>query len=383
MKYMGSKRAMLGNGLGDLIQSHARNADRIVDPFCGSGVVAWYAAENTDRQVIASDLQEYAVALSRSVTERDMALNAEILAEAWFLQARAFLGTLVLWEQALRFELEPWENDPPTYVARARSLCVGGPPDLGIWRAYGGHYFSPLQALTLDALRRTLPAEEAPRSTALAALIGTASACAAAPGHTAQPFQATQGASTYLFEAWRRNPFHYSLRALEDICPRHAQARGIACVRDALDAALDVHEHDLVIIDPPYSSVHYSRFYHVLETIAKGTCGQVNGVGRYPPVAERPKSLFSIKTAATLTLAMLLERLSARKAKVILTFPAGLSSNGLSGEKVIETAERFFVVAKRTIESRFSTLGGNKSHRPARQQSEELILLLVPKTHQP
>ena len=36
MKYMGSKRAMLKNGLGELLLQEATKANRVFDPFCGS-----------------------------------------------------------------------------------------------------------------------------------------------------------------------------------------------------------------------------------------------------------------------------------------------------------------------------------------------------------
>lgn len=380
MKYMGSKRAMLENGLGDLIKSQARNANRIIDPFCGSGVVAWYAAEHTDRQVIATDLQEYAVVLARAVLLRTMTLEAEELAGEWFDQARKLMELWPYYREALRHEQENLESDPEERVARARVLCArsvdGGP----IWRAYGGHYFSPLQALTFDSLRSTLPSEEPYQSVALAAVVSAASACAASPGHTAQPFQPTAKASTYLFEAWRRDPFHYCLKALQDTCPRHAQVVGEAYMRDALHLACSVRKGDLVIIDPPYSSVHYSRFYHVLETVARGKCGPVEGVGRYPPRHERSQSLFSLKTRSEVALRALLERLSVRRVSAILTFPAGRSSNGLTGEMVVSIAREHFKVEKQTIDGRFSTLGGNSQHRPARQESRELMLLLLPKS---
>ena len=68
-----------------------------------------------------------------------------------------------------------------------------------ITKAYGGHYFSPLQAIHIDALLTTLPITN--KNTLLASLIHAASECAASPGHTAQPFQPTKTAKKYLFGA--------------------------------------------------------------------------------------------------------------------------------------------------------------------------------------
>ena len=50
----------------------------------------------------------------------------------------------------------------------------------------------PSEADAIDAFRASLPRSEPSRTIALAALIRAASKCAAAPGHTAQPFQPTR-----------------------------------------------------------------------------------------------------------------------------------------------------------------------------------------------
>ena len=44
MKYMGSKRAMLQNGLGELLGREAADALRFFDLFAGSGAVAIHIA---------------------------------------------------------------------------------------------------------------------------------------------------------------------------------------------------------------------------------------------------------------------------------------------------------------------------------------------------
>ncbi len=77
MKYMGSKRVMLQNGLGTLMSRIAKDSGRVVDLFSGSGAVSWHAAEKTNRPVLASDLQAYARVLAGSVIERTVPFNPE------------------------------------------------------------------------------------------------------------------------------------------------------------------------------------------------------------------------------------------------------------------------------------------------------------------
>jgi adenine-specific DNA methylase len=377
MKYMGSKRVMLQNGLGDLILEKSKYSRRFVDILCGASAVSWFAAEKTDNEILAIDIQEFAVVLAKSVICRNKKTEPDSLIENWINQVDTKRRASKLW----RFSIEIDKiNNITTRVKKSRDICATTASRIGpIWNAYGGHYYSPSQSITFDYLLKYLPSDEYERTICLAAIITSASKCAAAPGHTAQPFQPTATAGKYLIEAWQRDPIYYCKQALYDICPRHARKPGIAYVGDALDVASGLSNQDLVFVDPPYSGVQYSRFYHVLETIAKGECGAVTGVGRYPSIAERPQSPFSNKGQSKQALTTLLENLSQSGCTVIFTFPNNECSNGLSGDDIMKNAKTMFKIDKQIIKGRFSTLGGNNNIRDARKESSELILLMHPR----
>jgi adenine-specific DNA-methyltransferase len=379
MKYMGSKRRMLQNGLGDLICNRAQHAERIVDLFCGAGSVAWYVAQNIALPVVAVDLQAYAITMAQAVIARSTPLDPAQVEKKWLTRARRAIARSRLMKSAM--VLQAREENVGRFAQKARALCLKKrSKSRPIWTAYGGYYFSPAQALTFDFMLKYLPTEEPERTVCLAAVISAASRCAAAPGHTAQPFRPTRTASPFLLEAWNRDPLEYSRKALERICPKHAKMVGEATVADAIKFAADLKSSDLVIVDPPYSAVQYSRFYHVLETVARGYCGSVSGAGRYPPISERPQSEFSKKRTSRQALRRLFIALSKAKVTVIFTFPAGECSNGLSGKIVREMAQNWFNVEAKRIGGQFSTLGGNNSHRASRKPSNELLLLLRPRT---
>ncbi len=202
MKYMGSKRAMLKNGLGELILREAQRSERVVDLFCGAGSVSWFAAQNVPRPVVAVDLQHYAVVLSGAVIGRDFPLNSAELAAHWLDRVVCDRNASPLWRSALA--LEQRIRDTEELVAEARLLCESASTIGPTWNAYGGHYFSPSQALTFDYLLRHLPEEEPKRSACLAAVAIAASRSAAAPGHTAQPFKPTGAAAAYLSRTYAR-----------------------------------------------------------------------------------------------------------------------------------------------------------------------------------
>ncbi|MEJ5208140.1 DNA adenine methylase [Denitratimonas sp. CY0512] len=376
MKYMGSKRAMLKNGLGELLKEEALSASRIVDLFSGSASVSWFSATRFDIPVEAYDLQSYAVVMAQSVISRDQPVSIENVEKIWIDRSRASLRKMNGWKESIH--LEGKEKKISSWKKSAEKLCSSGIGSKSsiIFNRYGGHYFSPTQALAFDSLLRNLPEDEVLRSVCLSATIVAASQCSASPGHTAQPFKATKTAAPFLLEAWSRDPFFYVTQAVKKIAPLHAKKIGKACVKDSNEVARNLLENDLVFVDPPYSGVHYSRFYHVLETIARGQCGQVSGIGRYPPSEERPNSAYSKRGTSRDAIEDLLKSLSDCGCTVILTFPKGECSNGLAGEDLEELANNFFNVSRRVVKTRFSTLGGNDITRSARKTSDELILVL-------
>lgn len=374
---MGSKRVMLQNGFGSAISSAASESERIVDLFAGSGAVAWYAAEKLDQPVLAVDLQAYSAVLSGAVISRTRGLNLKKLEDNWLAPADRSARSSSWWSVTEEFS-QPLDRNS---VKRARALCQEQSGGM-IWRAYGGHYFSPRQAIFLDCGLASLPQREPDHSACRAALIAAAGYCAAAPGHTAQPFQPTDSAMPYIRDFWRRDPFLYARSWLTEIAPRHARKMGRVEIADALDVVEELKATDLVIIDPPYSDVQYSRFYHVLEAIARaeGTDPALNvsGVGRYPPFADRPRSDFSLKSRSQEAIEALLDALADANCQAIITFPTVRCSNGLSGAEIARLAKRQFAVKTKTVKGKFSTLGGNGSTRAARAASAELIISLSP-----
>lgn len=272
-----------------------------------------------------------------------------------------------------------------SFVLDCRVWCEAR-KDYPITQAYGGHYYSPEQALWFDALRATLPRNEPSRTVALAALIQVASQCATAPGHTAQPLQPSSTSLQFFDDIWNWDIPSRVAVTFKELASQHAQRTGEAYVANANDVAKELREGDLVFIDPPYSAVHYSRFYHVLETIALGEPVVVSGVGRYPAIEYRPTSQYSLLSQAGPTLDNLLQTLARNGARAIVTFPDHACSNGLSGRDVIRIAAQYFHVWREvSVDSRFSTMGGTSTGtsavagRDARHNCEELMIVLNPR----
>jgi len=375
---MGSKRTMLLNGLGSLINQEINSSSRFIDLFSGSGAVAKYVAQNHNVPVLAYDLQTYSAVLTNAIIQRDSAFEWKSVWEKWHTRS----------EQIVRTKRAPVLSKlTKDNVKEFREWCARQDGWL-ITQAYGGHYFSPKQSMWLDSFHSSLPQDEPFKTVALASIIQAASQCAASPGHTAQPFQPTRSAKKYIEASWHMNIVDRVRNVFQALSYEYAKKKGKASVADANEAAKNLHEGDLVFIDPPYSGVHYSRFYHVLETIARGVAGEVTGVGRYPAPEQRPRSRYSIKSESLKAIEELLYAIASKKARAIVTFPDHECSNGLSGKTVREISSKYFIVKEQFVESKFSTLGGSpgkkevgqkKKVRAARLNAKELILFLKPK----
>jgi hypothetical protein len=135
-----------------------------------------------------------------------------------------------------------------------------------------------------------------------------------------------------------------------------------------------------VFCDPPYSAVQYSRFYHVLEGVARGGWAEVSGTGRAPEGSDRAISEFSLKSKATVAMDELLRRLHSRGCSAMITFPDAEASNGLSAERITEQAKGSWNVETHYVDSSHSTMGGPSGDvaRGSRRSVKEAVLLLSP-----
>lgn len=377
---MGSKTALLAGDLGHALASEVRRCERFVDLFAGAGAVSHFVAERFATPVLSVDVQEYSRPLVGCITLRTSPAGSDLVVE-WVKRAVEDV------EQARSWRTLDGASRAPTLesVQAARALCATAEGAGFMTRHYGGHYFSPRQAATFDALLARLPSSEPERTLALAVVIRVASRCAAAPGHTAQPFQPSSRLMPFIAKAWSYDVARECERVLSTVGSRHAKVTGEVRVASCLEVVPDLQESDLVFCDPPYSAVQYSRFYHVLEGIARGGWPAVTGRGRSPTRDLRVASAYSMRGQAYEATSTLLRGLWDVGATVIVTFPEEQASNGLSGADIASIGrQNGFRVTTRRLESVHSTLGGPSAAtapgpRAARKTVDELLIVMRPR----
>jgi adenine-specific DNA-methyltransferase len=126
----------------------------------------------------------------------------------------------------------------------------------------------------------------------------------------------------------------------------------------------------VVYADPPYTEDHYSRFYHLLETLLRYDYPFVSGKARYR--ANRFSTPFSIKAQAVSAFEKLAARSAAINADLVVSYPKEglLADLGMTPYQIIRPHFRTVDVCRR-IRHSHSTLGASKG--PASKAVTEVI----------
>jgi 16S rRNA G966 N2-methylase RsmD len=321
--YMGAKTRLLGPldaAIRPLLERGARARGRppaLIDLFAGTGVVGAHFAALA--RVVAGDAQRYACVLTRSLLVPAPRVTARlpcVLREG----ARRAAALLAPHERAAALErhfLSGWAEGRPDirgyrrYLEEEaeghdpeRELALGGGPILSSFRNV---YFGVAQAALVDGLRAAIEEEREPERTALlSALLFAASRATSGTAHFAQPRGLEKPSEVRALLERRSVEIAALLRGRARFLER--AGRGVLLPGrnevkegsyESLLGSLVPGEADVVYADPPYTQDHYSRFYHVLETLARGEAPALARDargrllrGRYPPLERRFRSGF-------------------------------------------------------------------------------------------
>lgn len=314
IQYLGSKARIL-DAIGEALDRVDPARGGAVDLFSGSGVVSAHLARS--RAVVAVDVQEYARVLAAALIAPIRLDRAAIEALVEDARGRAGAAELTLrplieLESAAITALADGEPAPFAEVVEGGSLAgheFGESPErlrpaldraresLGaselpstLTRVYGGVYFSYPQAIALDCLLAVVhgmpPGPR--RDTCLAAALGAASESVTSVGsHFAQPLRARDRAGNPKPGALRtaalrrqRDVFALFAERLRRYAALPGAEHPARALRQDYRAFLASYagETGVLYADPPYTREHYSRFYHVLETMALGDSPAISTV---------------------------------------------------------------------------------------------------------
>jgi adenine-specific DNA-methyltransferase len=249
---------------------------------------------------------------------------------------------------------------------------------------FSAGYFSTAQASELDALRYAIDgfADEdvVSRDWLIAAWLGAAGVVINAPGHTAQ-FLKPGNHAVYkrIRRQWRRPVwpvFIDQLDAIQAVGTKRWRAGNGVCNDDALTLLESPGFDDIAVVyaDPPYTKDHYSRFYHVYETLYRYDFPASHGTGRYP--SDRFQTPFSLVRNVEEAFRKLFTCVAKRGLPLVLSYP----DNGLlhrGSTRVTGLLEEHFSIRDAYhITLQHSTLGGSSGSRT--KSAHEGVYVCVP-----
>jgi len=405
----------------------------VVDLFAGSGTVS--AALASSRDVVSVDIQEYSRVLCSAVLQpadfsQSEAAHFTALVGERILTNRGNAQPLIEYEDACLLDAQSGNHEPiceliehasmVAFAARGRvpvrsdferaqkrtreRIDFESPTTL-LLRFYGGLFFSYQQAADLDALLTVAHGQKANRrDLLLAAIISTASEIVNTVGkHFAQPIKPRNSEGKpkrnliakilrdrsidvmELFGAWLER-----YRSLPPATRHHRAMRA-----DYADALTQISGNvGAVYADPPYTRDHYSRFYHVIETMCRWDDPGVSTTriraaretfsrGMYR--ADRHQSPFCIKSQAPGAFEKLFDGVRSLNAPLVLSYSPYASDSDahprvMTVEQIISLASKFFKSVEAASAGKFShmKLNASRLHVDASAEAELIFLCRRP-----
>lgn len=396
--YLGSK-LRLAPTIADALDSVDASRGPVLDLFAGSGTTALALASH--RTVLAADIQEYSRVLCSALlcqptasTDIVAAFEHAVTVGTPLLERFQFAAKpLVDFEHAALANASLGDGEPicavlesGSILAAERGSALSGDKGLSAallevvhrlssdalhgsslmtaFRYFGGAYFSYEQALELDflaAIAAEFPKEF--RDLFMAALLSTASDVVNTVGKQfAQPIRPRNKEGVikrHLLakierdrrQDVRRIYFEWLERYARIAVPGSAHKAIRADYRDVLKELAGCYS--VVYADPPYTRDHYSRFYHVLETlalrdnpsIARNPRGASSELSRGIYREERHQSPFCIKSKSQGAFLELFRLASQNSANLVVSyspFEAGAHPRLMQIDALIEMAQHYY-----------------------------------------
>jgi adenine-specific DNA-methyltransferase len=325
IKYMGAKRKILDFVIEAIDETYEEG--RICDLFGGTSIIA--GALGKQVPIHSNDIQEYSAVLAKMY-----------LADyAWEDYSSNLLDEIV--QKASKY-VESVKNKFPNFVfsysekktvkefveleKQQQDLIEFDFDNLThhlFIKYYSGTYWSYEQCLWIDAFRKV--ADEYKDTpiyfVILSSLMFAMSYNSQSTGHYAQFRDATSLSSKTDILIYRQKEmvpyFENKFKQLQNYLGKNNSSHVVTSL-DYTECLRQIEPNSLVYADPPYAFVHYSRFYHILETLVKYDYPEVAYKGRYR--IDRHQSPFCKRTEVKGAFTTLFSIIKNKSARLILSY---------------------------------------------------------------
>lgn len=376
IKYMGSKSKIMDFVIDGVNEVHDGGA--VCDLFGGSGSLA--GAIGRQVSMVSNDIQAYSAVIADTYLNAwlhpKMPAGEEIIARAECLVSQRCAQLPIKYD----FSLSPSREEFVSIEKRHQLLIEQEFDDE--WhlfiKNYSGTWWSAEQCAWIDAIRAVSEEyKEAPFfNVILSCLMYAMAYTSQGTGHYAQYRDAkTESALKDILIYRRRSLTRYFLRKYNDITawlPKEPTNLNHRIMTSDFSECLESFGGGTIYADPPYCFVHYSRFYHALETLVLYDYPelQVKGgkvvKGRYRD--DRHQSPFCIKSQVHEAFSELFEGVERSGSKLVLSYSnTGMITIDEIGDLVAKHLPKMKAEVL-TIDHQHMTLGRQKDrHREVKE----------------
>ena len=315
LQYMGSKARIISHICDPIIRN--KSIQTVVDLFAGTGSVGY--ALKSYKNVISNDIEYYAFIINQAIlngcsfSEPDEAsfwtaveqqyiflqgkISAALSAENSFFVDDVDYKLYQAFCEKTPSVFEPHSDDPrmKELVELVSHITPGNEPALDFpclfLTYFANAYFGVAQCCQIDALRSIIEqiTDEHTKNILLTALMSVMSAAASTTTHFAQFLKVKSKSTCNNLLSKRKINIIEECKALlkeyreAGLCSKEGYAKS-DCYNLDFSECLDsiaLDNRTLVYADPPYFKEHYSRYYHVLNTLC---------LYDYPTMAVNPQT---------------------------------------------------------------------------------------------
>lgn len=364
IKYMGSKKPIL-NFIVDAIREITPNNKLVCDLFSGSCSVS--AAMRREYNFLSNDIQEYSQVLAHTYFSDLSSYDYKELIEEIITDAQSHVFGFMRRFGNFFYDYHSIHSmeDYQKIELLQRNVLYEQSFEMDYYlftKYYSGTYWSFEQCVWIDALRKTADnyIDSQIYYPILACIMHAMSYTTQSTGHFAQYRDGNSESSVENIITYRQkkilevfsNKFKELLNTLDNSLMK------LKTTTLSFENCLNfIPEGSTVYADPPYAPVHYSRFYHALETLIKYDYPNIEHKGRYRD--DRHQSPFSQKGNALGAFEKMFEKIISNKCQMILSYS---NSGVVKISNLIELARYYFEknnysVMIKTLNHKHSTMG--------------------------
>lgn len=374
IKYMGSKSEIIEFVINGLNTIH-KPGQAVCDLFAGSCTLA-SALRTNDVPFYSNDIQAYSSVLAKTYLgnydwknypEINVIIErAEQIVSAW---KRAYPDLWNKFDYDRDFTLDEFlqvEQDQCNLLFdNTFKESLESNEDVSIREYhlftldYSGTYWGYQQCVWIDSLRCAIDEyKDVPEfyNALLSCMMFAMAYNSQSTGHYAQFRKAQTTSSMEDILIYRRKTMSsFFARKYEELSATLRRAPH-SCITqlDFADCINVLPKNTLVYADPPYCFVHYSRFYHILETFVLYDYPSIKYDGRYRD--DRHQSPFCIATKVEQAFSIMFERLRQRNCELVLSYSNSETTMIKLPQLLIDAYSIFNNTPKRECERYYSEL---------------------------